>query len=70
MKQTLQEAVYSYEKYLWSKTHLLRDVVSGNLEIFFANKNHHGWSIIWKNTHLEFARSCNRGRRPRQQPQK
>jgi len=35
------------------------DKSTGKKEIFFANKNHASWGIIWKNTHLEFAHSIN-----------
>lgn len=60
MKETIKNANYSYVKYLGDKQHLLKENVSGKLEIFFANKNHSSWGLIWKNTHLEFARSVNR----------
>ena len=59
MKETLKQSKYSYIRYLGLKEHLLKDEDSGKLEIFLSNKNHASWGIIWKNTHLEFARSVN-----------
>jgi hypothetical protein len=56
-KETLNQAHYQYVRYLGDKSHLLKDLDTGVLEIFFSNKHHHGWGIIWKNTSLEFARS-------------
>ncbi|HEV8080489.1 MAG TPA: hypothetical protein VGP43_07250 [Chitinophagaceae bacterium] len=56
MKQNLKEANYQYEKYLGNRNHLLKNLETGTSEIFFAKKNHASWGIIWKNTHLEFAR--------------
>lgn len=57
MKQTLKQANYSYVKYLGNGEHLLKDNETGNLEVYFANKNHASWGLIYKNTHLEFLRS-------------
>jgi hypothetical protein len=59
MKEKLKKANYKYEKYLGSKSHLLRDLDTGKLEMFFSNKRHASWGLIWKNTHLEFVRSVN-----------
>lgn len=57
MKEKLAEAKYKYEKYLGNKSHLLRNMDTDKLEIFFSNKNHASWGLIWKNTHLELVRS-------------
>ena len=57
MKETLQKANYKYQKCLGNKTHLLLDIDSNRLELFFSNKNHASWGLIFKNTHLEFIRS-------------
>ena len=54
MKQTLHEAEYKYIKYLGNGDHLLLNEACNVLEVFFANKNHSGWGLIYKNTHLEF----------------
>lgn len=54
MKQTLKQANYIHKKYLGSKTHLLLDVNSNKLELFYSNKNHASWGLTYKNTHLEF----------------
>ncbi len=56
MKETLKKANYKYLKYLGDKQHLLLDVDTNQTELFFSNKNHASWGIIFKNTHLEFAR--------------
>jgi hypothetical protein len=40
--------------------HILLNKYSQNLEVWFANKNHASFGLIYKNTHLEFARSFNK----------
>ncbi len=57
MKETLKDSVYKYIRLLSKNEHLLLNTLTGKMEIFFANKNHASWGIIWKNTHLEFASS-------------
>lgn len=57
-KQTLKEAGYSYFKYLGYKKHVLKDIETGKREIWFSNKNHASYGIIYKNTHLEFLSSA------------
>lgn len=54
-KVTLKEANMTYEKYIGNKTHLLRNNETGLQEIWFSNKNHASFGLIYKNTHLEFA---------------
>ena len=49
---------YSYIKYLGDGEHLLKDDKTGNLEVWFSNKNHASYGLIYKNTHLEFAGSA------------
>lgn len=56
MKETLKQAGYKHIKTLGNGEHLLEDE-DGKKEIWFANKNHASWGLIYKNTHLEFARS-------------
>jgi hypothetical protein len=51
--QTLKQANYSYIRKTGSG-HILRDENTGELELFSASKNYHGWALIYKNTHLEF----------------
>lgn len=52
--ETLKDAGYTYVKYLReTKEHVLRDS-DGQLELWFANKNHANYGLIYKNTHLEF----------------
>ncbi len=55
MKRTFKQAGYTYIKYLGDKYHLLRDP-DGITEVWFSNKNHASYGLIYKNTHLEFAR--------------
>jgi hypothetical protein len=35
--------------------HVLCDRSTGNQELWYSNKNHASYGIIYKNTHLEFA---------------
>lgn len=52
--QTFKEAKYKYVRFLGNNEHLVQDE-DGELEVFFCNKNHASWGLIYKNTHLEFA---------------
>lgn len=56
MKETLKQAGYTYLRYE-NGVHYLLNIETGITEIFFANKNHASWGLIYKNTHLEFASS-------------
>ena len=56
MKETLREAGYTYVRFV-NGAHILRNT-RGTLERWFANKNHASYGLIYKNTHLEFASSC------------
>ena len=53
---TMKDAGYVHECTLGNGEHILRDS-EGKCEVWFANKNHASYGIIYKNTHLEFARS-------------
>lgn len=58
-KETMQEAGYTYGGYSREEGgHILIDA-NGKREVWFANKNHASYGIIFRNTHLEFARSLN-----------
>ena len=63
MKQTLKEANFKYIKYLGDGEHLiyddskLGDKNNSKYEVWFSNKNSASYGLIFKNTHLEFARS-------------
>jgi len=59
MKQTLKEANYKHLKTLKGGEHLLLNLETKGKEIWFTNKNHSSYGLIYKNTHLEFARSFN-----------
>ena len=56
IRQTLKEAGYQYIAALGHGEHLLKNEDGGH-EVWFANKNHASYGLIYKNTHLEFARS-------------
>lgn len=61
-KFTLAHENYEYIKYLGNGEHLLRDKSQRSdypyrYEVWFANKNHASYGLVYKNTHLEFARS-------------
>lgn len=60
--ETFKQANYKYIKYLGNKEHLLLDLnqkpdYKYRYEIWFSNLNHANYGLIYKNTHLEFARS-------------
>ena len=57
MKETFKEGEYKYIKKLDDNEHLLLENNTGNKEIWFNNLNHASYGLIYKNTHLEFARS-------------
>ena len=58
MKETLQQAGYTYGRYdaRW-RLHLLCND-QGDGEWWAANKYHASYGLIYKNTHLEFVRSA------------
>ena len=57
-KETMKDAGYKYGYFdNYSGGHILIDIETGEMDLFFANKNHASWGIIYKNTHLEFAKS-------------
>ena len=57
-KVTFKEANMKYIKYLGYREHLLRDNETKRLEIWFSNKDHASFGLIYKNTHLEYARGA------------
>jgi hypothetical protein len=61
MKENLKEADYKMINYLGEGEFLLKEISSRNYEIWFANKNHASYGLIFKNTHLEFARTATIG---------
>lgn len=47
-------------KHIWTVgdgEHILQDTRNGQYEIWFSNKNHASYGLVYKNTHLEFART-------------
>lgn len=60
MKESLKNAGYTYIRYLGNGEHLLeyiRGAKPYQFEVWFSNKNHASYGLVYKNTHLEFARS-------------
>ena len=56
--KTMKQAGYNYMRYLGNGQHLLEDINSKTpykFEIWFSNKNHASYGLIYKNTHLEYA---------------
>lgn len=53
MKQSMSEAGYTHFDFV-NGLHILREISTGKLEAWVANKNHASYGIIYKNTHLEF----------------
>ncbi len=56
IRETFKQAGMKYIRSLGDGEHLLEDD-TGKREIWFNNKSHASYSLIFKNTHLEFARS-------------
>jgi hypothetical protein len=55
MKEKLNQTDYKYIGYSPEfKAHILEDKITGNKELWFANKNHASYGIIYENTYLEF----------------
>ena len=60
IRETLKQADYSYVSYEGNKQHVLRNTQTGELELWFSNKNHASYGLVYKNTHLEFARTISK----------
>ena len=59
MKHTMQQAGYEYAGFdRHQRLHVLRDVDTGKLELWAANKSHASYGIKFRNTHLEFVSSA------------
>lgn len=59
-KQTLKQAGYVYIRNMGKGRHLLENIRAlkpYSFEVWFSNKNHASYGLIYKNTHLEFASS-------------
>lgn len=60
LRETLAQAGYQYAGFnRQSGAHILREISTGKLELWAANKGHASYGITWRNTHLEFLRSLN-----------
>ena len=56
-KETIKDAGYEYVRFdPVLGGHVLRPRDSEREELWFANKRHASFGLIYKNTHLEFAR--------------
>lgn len=64
-KHYIKQSGYRYCRYLGKGEHVLQIKKTGEIEIWFSNKNHASYGLIYKNTHLEFARSTTLGELPR-----
>jgi len=58
--ETLKEAGYTFIRKDEANGYLLQENETKNLEWWFANKNHAGYGIKFRGTHLEFARSADK----------
>ncbi len=56
MKETIKKAGYRYIKRIGNQEHILENP-DGVYEVWFSNKNHASYGLIFKNTHLEFSHS-------------
>lgn len=56
MKQSAAKEGYKFVKYLNNGIAVFQEIKSGNLEVYFANKNHASWGFYWNNTDWEFVR--------------
>lgn len=54
MKETMKEAGYKYIRSHGYNSHELENQNTGLREMWYANKNHASYGIVYKNTHLEF----------------
>ena len=52
--QTIKEAGYKHLEADRQGSHILLNTDTGRKEVFYTNKNHAGWALIYKNTHLEY----------------
>jgi hypothetical protein len=52
-KHSIKEAGYEYVRFE-SPYHILKEVETGKLEKWVANKNHASFGLVYKNTQLEF----------------
>ena len=64
--ETMKQGGYKYIKNLGGGEHLLLDLSQAEdypyrLEVWGCSKNHAGYALRYKNTHLEFCRSYNLG---------
>ena len=60
MKETLKKGGYVHIRTLSAGVHVLENIKAEKpyqFEVWFANKNHASYGLVYKNTHLEFARS-------------
>lgn len=56
MYDIFAQAGYKYVKYLGDGQHILLNINTKTQELWFSNKYHANYGLLYKNTHLEFAR--------------
>lgn len=54
-KYNIKKENFEYVQYRGNGEHVLQNA-NGELEVWVARKNHASYGLIYKNTHLEFAR--------------
>ncbi len=58
MSKNMKSEGYKYIGFIGHGQHILLDTNTNECEVWFSNKNHAGYRLIYKNTHLEFAHSA------------
>lgn len=59
IRETLKQGGYTHFHTLSKGEHILFNVEQAKYELWFCNKNHASYGLIYGNTHLEFARTIN-----------
>ncbi len=57
MYDSMKDAGYRHISSSGNGGHILKNLETGNSEMWFCNKYHASYGIKYKNTHLEFAHS-------------
>lgn len=57
MKETFKEGGYKHTASLGGGQHLLLNLLTKESEVWYCNKNHASYGLVYLNTHLEFAYS-------------
>lgn len=54
IRETLKEAGYKFVMYLARGEVVFQDIESGQQEVWYANKNHANYGIVFNNTDWEY----------------